>query len=107
MLTHSKSGVQSKPKKHPVKLTLEHDAQEADELEELALERVMEIGLTLEDFLRREALEEVFQMKNANSFHLCSLILVLCVGKEQVDTLELQMIRWKRALMSHLADTVK
>eukprot|EP00467_Chlorarachnion_reptans_P018601 CAMPEP_0114527412 /NCGR_PEP_ID=MMETSP0109-20121206/23603_1 /TAXON_ID=29199 /ORGANISM="Chlorarachnion reptans, Strain CCCM449" /LENGTH=628 /DNA_ID=CAMNT_0001709377 /DNA_START=207 /DNA_END=2093 /DNA_ORIENTATION=- len=58
--------------------------QEADELEELALERVMEIGLTLEDFLRREALEE-----------------------EQVDNLELQMVRSKRALMSHLSDTMK
>eukprot|EP00466_Bigelowiella_natans_P005820 jgi/Bigna1/78889/fgenesh1_pg.58_\ len=32
--------------------------EQADEMEELALERVMEIGLTLEDFLRREAAEE-------------------------------------------------
>ncbi|GAB5368216.1 hypothetical protein AAMO2058_001299900 [Amorphochlora amoebiformis] len=53
--------------------------EQADELEELALERVMEIGLTLEDFLRREALEE-----------------------DQVDTLELSLVRSKRALLKFL-----
>mmetsp|Transcript_3523 Transcript_3523/g.7025 ORF Transcript_3523/g.7025 Transcript_3523/m.7025 type:complete len:632 (+) Transcript_3523:36-1931(+) len=64
--------------------------EEADELEEMALERVMEIGLTLEDFLRREALEE-----------------------DLVDTLELGMLKDKRAILTYLkgkmpaADVIK